>query len=243
MKKLGIVLAGWVAMSTLPASAADLAIKAAPVVAPAWSWTGFYIGINSGFSRGETRWDYVNFPTSRADQVTFGAMIGGTVGYNWQMGSWVLGVEADYDWANITGEVSCPNPLFRCSTRLDSIGTLRGRLGYSVRNLMFFVTAGGAWGDTALRSDHILNLRVPDVITDREWKGGWTAGVGLEWAPWGPNWSYKFEWLYYDLGNSLYNVDIGNVAINDISARQQGHMWRTGINYHFNWSAPVRASY
>jgi outer membrane immunogenic protein len=242
MKKLGIVLAGWVAMSTLPATAADMAVKAAPYIEPAYSWTGFYLGINSGFSRGETRWQYANFDT-RADQVTFGGLVGGTVGYNWQFGSWVAGVEGDFDWANIRGEVSCPNPFFRCSTRLDSIATFRGRLGYTVKNLMFFVTGGGAWGATELRSDHILDARVPDVITDRQWKGGYSVGAGLEWAPWGPNWSYKFEWLYYDLGSSRYNVDLGNLPVNDIHARQQGHIWRTGINYHFNLGGPVRASY
>jgi outer membrane immunogenic protein len=242
MKKLGIVLAGWVAMSTLPATAADMAVKAAPYIEPAYSWTGFYLGINSGFSRGEHRWHNPAFLT-RADQVTFGSLFGVTGGYNWQFGSWVAGVEADWDWTNISGEVSCPNAAFRCGSNLRDIGTIRGRLGYTVKNFMFFVTGGGAWADQRVFIDRLAtDTRTSE--TQNRW--GYAAGFGLEWAPWGPNWSYKFEWLYYDVGGDNYaRPGSALFAVNgsEINSRANGHMWRTGINYHFNLGGPVRASY
>ncbi len=249
MKKLGVVLAGWVAMSTLPASAADLALKAAPVVAPAWSWTGFYIGVVSGITRGEHEWRYFNnappFGGPGNDQMNWGTQLGGTVGYNWQAASWVFGVEADWSWSDVGTQVTCANigvlgvaGTLDCRSNLRDFGTARGRLGYSVRNFMFYLTGGAAWG--GLTKTELLHGTDVKVFEQSKTHFGYTAGFGLEWAPWG-NWSTKFEWLYYDLGRESYD----NAAFvgGPDRIRPSGHIFRTGINYHFNFAGPVRASY
>src|SRR5580698_1271119 len=105
MKRL--VLAGLaVAMMAGSAAAADMTPRyqqpyvKAPLYNPAYNWTGFYIGINGGGGWGNSAWDTTGgFDTS-------GGLVGGTIGYNWQLGTWVLGVEGDIDWADIKGSTA-----------------------------------------------------------------------------------------------------------------------------------------
>ena len=111
-------------------------------VPPVWSWTGFYVGINGGGGFGRS--DYATpFPSDSFD--TSGGLVGGTLGYNYQMDNVVLGVEGDIDWSNIRGSAACAGTI--CETRNDSLGTARGRLGDAFGNVMPYVTGGLAVGD------------------------------------------------------------------------------------------------
>ena len=135
------------AATTAIAAPADLARRApyypasAPVYAPLFSWTGFYIGINGGGGFGSSNWDLTGSRT------VSGGLVGGTVGYNYQFGQAVAGIEGDVDWSGINGSTSnnvCP---FGCKTSNSWLATVRGRLGYAADSFMPYVTGGAAFGN------------------------------------------------------------------------------------------------
>jgi outer membrane immunogenic protein len=221
-----------------PAVAADLGrpIYKAPVAVamPAPNWNGFYIGAQGGYAWGDTDMSlaFIEPGPLNADHRARGGLVGGTAGFNWQSGPWVFGLEGDYAWASIRGATACIGDS-TCSSRLGSFGTGRGRLGYAAGNVMLYATGGAAFGDLRLR------VNTPAAIfTVDDFRLGWTAGGGVEWL-FSPNWSAKVEGLYYDLGRETYTID----GIAPITARHSGVLVRGGINYHFNWGAPIVASY
>jgi outer membrane immunogenic protein len=109
-----------------------------------------------------------------------GGLIGGTLGYNWQRGRWVFGIEGDYAWANVAGRsLACgsnsatPHP---CGTSLDALGTFRGRIGYAVGStgsLLPYLTGGAAFGNVR-GWDSLMSASGTSV------RSGWTAGAGIE---------------------------------------------------------------
>ncbi len=96
MKKVLLVTASLIALGA-PAVAADLAArpytKAPPMVAAVYDWTGFYIGANGGWGSSRSSWDLAGFGAEGSHDAT-GGTVGGQVGYRWQAGTWVFGVEA-----------------------------------------------------------------------------------------------------------------------------------------------------
>ena len=113
------------------ATAADLSVaplyKAPPpAMAPAYNWSGFYLGINGGGGWGHSNWD------TSSDRIGLsGGLVGGTAGYTWQVGSAVLGLEGDIDWANLKGTNSSTLCPAGCSTSDTWLSTVRGRAGYA----------------------------------------------------------------------------------------------------------------
>jgi outer membrane immunogenic protein len=240
MKKLTLALATATALISGPVLAADLRMPVkAPVYAPApYNWTGFYIGIQGGGGFGDLDWTYLSvpggIPIGAADHRTRGGLVGGTVGFNWQAGSWVFGIEADYAWADISGSTPCPNPDFSCQSRLDSFGTARGRVGMAMNQVLLYATGGAAFGDQNIRTVQLLGVGVPPTGTpvngSSNFAVGWTAGGGLEWGFMG-NWSAKVEALYFDLGTDNYTVDFP--ALQTVDARHTGVVVRGGVNFRF----------
>src|SRR5690606_18132662 len=129
--------------------------------------TGFYAGIQGGYGWGESNWNFVGIDTSPD-----GWLIGGTLGYNWQAGSLVFGVEADVAWSDIKGDAAC-GP-FVCETANSWLGTARLRLGYAFDRFMPYITGGAAFGD--------VEATVVGLGNASETRFGWTAGAGLEYA-------------------------------------------------------------
>ena len=219
MKKLLLASAGILALGLVSASAADLPRhrampEKAPVYVPppAWSWTGPYIGINGGWGFGRSDFS-APFPTGSFD--TSGGLVGGTLGYNYQMdNNVVFGVEGDIDWSDIRGSAACAGTT--CETRNNWLGTARGRLGYALGNFMPYVTGGLAVGD--------IKSSIAGFGDTDETKAGWTAGGGIEAHISGP-WSAKLEYMYVDLGRG------GSVLGSD--SKFQTNIVRAGLNYKF----------
>src|SRR5690554_4792716 len=132
-----VILAGLGALAMVSmmgaANAADMARRpqAMPVKAPAYApynWTGFYVGINGGGGWGNSDW---SGPTGTSGTNISGGLVGGTIGYNWQMNQLVFGLEADLDWSNIQGSINTAPCTSSCETRNSWLGTARGRIGYA----------------------------------------------------------------------------------------------------------------
>jgi outer membrane immunogenic protein len=218
MKRL--ILAGIAALAVVTtmgaANAADISRRQvmpvkAPLYAAPYNWTGFYIGVNGGGGWGRSN---VSAPLASGDFNTSGGLVGGTLGYNYQMGQAVFGVEGDLDWTNLRGSAVCGG--FSCETRNSWLGTARGRIGYAFDRFMPFVTGGAAFGD--------IKNSVASVGDARSTKTGYALGGGLEAALSGP-WTAKVEYLYADLGRgaSLLGSD----------TRFNTNLVRAGLNYRF----------
>src|SRR6266508_3355087 len=131
------------------ASAADVPVRKAPAVpvAAAPSWNGLYVGFVAGWLRYNARWEDLEttaFGIRTFDNVD-GGTIGGTVGWNWQIfPAWVIGVEADWSWANVRGSSLCPEFAFaaQCGIKIKDVGTVRGRFGYVWGSALVYATGG-----------------------------------------------------------------------------------------------------
>jgi outer membrane immunogenic protein len=205
------------------AAAADLSTRPvapyykAPVYAPvAYNWSGFYLGINGGGGWGSSSWD------STGGFGTSGGLVGGTVGYNYQMGQAVIGLEGDIDWADINGTVTsgaCPTG---CQTSDSWLSTVRGRLGYAADRFLPYVTGGAAFGD--------IRASNPGFPGGSATNTGWTVGGGIEFAAAG-HWTAKAEYLYVDLGNFTCGIACNGVPGDAVSFRS--NILRGGLNYRF----------
>jgi outer membrane immunogenic protein len=206
------------------ATAADLSVaplyKAPPpAMAPAYNWSGFYLGINGGGGWGHSSWD-----TSATRINTSGGLVGGTAGYNWQLGNAVLGIEGDIDWANLKGTNTSTLCPLGCSTSDSWLSTVRGRAGYAFGNVLPYVTGGLAVGD--------IRAATPGFAGATNTNAGWTAGAGLEVGLTG-NWSAKAEYLYVDLGKFNCGTACNGLPTDNVSMHD--NVVRAGVNYRFDW--------
>src|SRR5215471_15550890 len=115
----------------------------APV--PVYSWSGFYIGINGGWGFGHSDWTIAGVTTGNFN--INGGLVGGTVGANWQVDSWVFGLEGDFDGSWIDGKNTSVCVAVNCETKNKWLATARGRFGFAADRVLFYLTAGGAFGD------------------------------------------------------------------------------------------------
>jgi outer membrane immunogenic protein len=186
------------------AAAADLPRGPAPYYPPPasiYSWTGPYAGLNLGY-----QWSKV---TNNVTEPS-GVAGGGQIGYNWQVGQFVLGGETDIQISG-ADDTFAPykfsNPWF---------GTLRGRAGFAINNVLLYGTAGLAYGEL---KGEFFGLGEDKTLV------GWTAGAGVEYG-FTQNWSAKLEYLYMDLGSRAY-------SITGVDNGLHSNFLRLGVNYHF----------
>ncbi|SHM34682.1 outer membrane immunogenic protein [Bradyrhizobium lablabi] len=255
------------------ANAADLKLKAPPLAeAPiAYSWSGFYLGGNVGVIWNNTSADPGSFTTTGVDFAgrqavgqfpsfntgNTGFTGGVQTGYNWQFApNWVAGIEADLDYAGLNktdtrvfaathfiGDGPIEANTESAQQRLSWLGTVRGRLGFTVldNRLLAFATGGFAYGKV---DDSIQTIGVPNGAagvlvraSSDTVRTGWTAGGGVEYA-FPNNWSAKLEYLYYDLGSRILNLNYGTVpgdAGNTLNYKfhDNGNLVRVGLNHRF----------
>jgi opacity protein-like surface antigen len=200
------------------ALAADLSTNGGLKDNPASSsgfWTGYYAGMHSGAAIGTNTVADPFGPSIFGDHVrTTGEFGGAQIGYNYQMGQLVAGVEADASWANLDGTNTCfaASAYYlsaNCHTHIDAFGTLTARLGTTVGpagSTLLYVKGGAAWENIKLESANIGGLVFDPPLegtgtSASETKWGWTVGAGLEHALTG-RWSVKVEYDYLKFGDS-----------------------------------------
>ncbi len=227
MSKLSVLLggAGIAALSIVSASASDLPSRKAPAYfveqVPIFTWTGFYVGLNAGAAiRADQTANNASYYTGfgnpsygyDASSANVAFIGGGQLGYNWQTGPLVFGVETDFDYRSGFGQGGF-------------LGTARGRLGYAFSNAwMLYATGGLAYGNTFNDNSYMFN-------SSNSMRIGYALGGGVEYAV-NRNWSIKGEYLFTDLGRS--NLSVYGLA----PPRSQSHLVRLGVNYRFNSDGP-----
>jgi outer membrane immunogenic protein len=230
MSKLSISIVAALAI-ILPgaAFAADMPVKARPMTAaPAFSWTGIYVGANAGYAWGNTTGTLFAGVPGNFD--INGGLAGGQIGGNYQFANnIVIGLEADYQWADIDG--SAATGAVVASAEVERFGTVRGRLGYAWDRWLGYVTGGYAFG---ARTN--VAFAAPAIVGSSATLDGWAAGVGVEYA-FAPNWSAKLEYLHVELDEKTFFAGVCAVP----SLCQAGadiDSVRVGLNYRFggaNW--------
>ena len=237
MKKTVLMSAIALGAMAATASAADMpargpAVAPAPYVAPVFTWTGFYVGLNAGAawhgndhcpglynynsSTGVIGSRVTAFaPACNSDNTAFTG--GVQAGFNWQMGAVVFGLEGDVNWIGNDNKRGFNNYVSNSiSYSLDGnqqsnmLGSIRGRLGWSFDRALLYVTGGAAFRNSG--SDEVIyayNAAGANVATfaanSNRNNVGWSLGGGLEWA-FTNNVSFKVEYLHsqFNRGDGIF---------------------------------------
>jgi outer membrane immunogenic protein len=217
------------------AQAADLkapAYKAPQAPVAYYNWSGFYIGGHVGGVWGDKDWLFTGPLTTTSHNVS-GFLGGGQVGFNWQVGQVVLGVEGQFSWTNADGESICPNPAARCQTELESITTVAGRLGYAWGPTLLYAKGGGAW----VREEHFVRFPANNLLDETSGsytRSGWMVGAGIEYG-FAPNWSAKVEYNFLSLNSEdlTFRRIATGAFVENARIDQDLHIVKFGINYRF----------
>jgi outer membrane immunogenic protein len=242
MKKLLYVTASLVALgAAAPASAADLAArpytKAPPMMAAIYDWSGFYIGLNGGGATSHNCWDLVGGGAEGCHDAT-GGTVGGQIGYRWQTGPVVFGVEAQGNWADFSGDnVSAVFAPDRNRTKIDAFGLFTGQIGYAWNNVLLYAKGGAAVTDS--KYDIISGVGGGVLASTSNTRWGAVVGAGLEYG-FTPNWSVGVEYdhMFMDRQNVTF---IGAAFVQTDSIKQDVDLFTARLNYKFG--GPVIAKY
>jgi outer membrane immunogenic protein len=189
-----------------------------PATVPVYNWGGIYFGLNGGYGFGNSDW--TGGAVSSGDFSTSGFLVGGTVGVNFQMDQFVLGAETDLDYAPITGDgpsTFCQN----CQTSSTWLGTTRVRAGFAADRVLFYGTAGAAYGNVQASAFDTTNTST---------EIGWTAGAGVE-AAFTDNWTARIEYLFVDLRSGSCTSACGSPPTQAVSFDE--NLIRAGIDFKF----------
>ena len=245
--RIGDHIEGWSVNAGLryqfsPESRGSIKDGPAPVVY-AYNWTGPYIGAFAGATWGSEDWS-TPFPggaTTHDHPDFMGYVAGGQVGYNWQTGRVVLGVEGDYGFTNAEGGRSCDNAgglvtgtfNFTCEAEVQRLASVTGRVGYTWGRALVYAKGGVAFGEVTAQTSQNSGLAVPPsgnpINGTTHWLTGWTVGGGMEFAL-TDRWSARAEYMHYDLGRDHFPVDSGLTA----DASTSGDTVRVGVNLHLH---------
>lgn len=245
MKRLlftGVAVASLMAASA--SFAADLPSRRYAPVAPAammpiFTWTGFYVGANAGAAFGNDRSSFIpGIGSVGTGSNSAGFTGGGGLGYNYQFGNVVVGVETDLQVANLSrnafnGAVIVPGFIPFVDRGIDWFGTARGRVGYAIDRTLLYGTGGLAYGGGGGNGCAVFGPAV--ACTNNDTRTGWTVGGGLEYAFTG-NLTAKVEGLYVNLdrNNNNFAGTLGGVPVFATGNRNEDFgVVRAGINYKF----------
>ena len=227
--------------------AADMPLKAPSLPPPAYSWTGFYVGVNGGDGWGTSSSNSnfslagTSFNLPIASQGISGWLGGFQAGYNWQTSVVVFGIEGDFDFADIEGNTACL-VVFNCNTKQDWVADFTGRLGVApMDKLLMYVKGGVAWADekysfgnsiTTGGTTFALNSSASDT------RVGAIMGMGIEYA-FLPHWSAKIEYNFIDFGTDTVAFPltttpaIAGLPTIQTQIKDTESLMKAGLNYRF----------
>jgi outer membrane immunogenic protein len=193
-------------------------------MANAAGWTGWYIGGHAGYGTAKTDVDFTDFGVSTSTSAS-SAVAGVHGGFSWHFGNWVLGGEADLDLSNMSKDASCPGGTFTCTTSIDSLSSVRVRIGPLITDdVLVYGTLGPAAG-TIETSDNT-------GAGGGETKGHGAAvvGFGVE-GMFSPKWTWRAEFLRYGLSSDTQQFSSPTQDRGDVKANV--NVVRAGFSYRF----------
>jgi outer membrane immunogenic protein len=245
----GVAAVALLLSNSIAANAADIAVPEEPIIADVFDWSGLYIGAHAGAGAiiTEGMWDEEDNASgvNLGDLSNIGGVFGGQVGFNFQTGNLVFGIEGDISWTG-WDDTAFPITTEHDTTGIgldnDFLASVRGRLGWADDNVLFYVTGGVAWfeGDLTVEDDDGCDDQCSLDISET----GGVVGAGIEWAPW-QNVTIRAEGLYYffDDDQSLCRDDNDCTGDNEkLTEADSGDFFelddalvaRLGINFLFN---------
>jgi outer membrane immunogenic protein len=180
-------------------------------------WSGFYVGAQAGYGRGEVTSTFI-LPDPD------GALAGIFAGYNAQpQPNFVVGIEADFTYSWMDGTDPCGNPSWTCETEVGWTSMVRGRAGYAVNNFLLYGSAGVAFAKLEGSTDDNLGAVYPDDDVVR----GWTVGAGVE-VEFVPNIAGRLDYRYAAFGKTDLQFDIPY-----LDTELKMHALMAGVSYMF----------
>ena len=202
-------------------------------------FAGPYIGVNAGFGRVDTKQSSPGDPSATGDDTSFTG--GGQVGYNWQCGHVVFGIESDINYVRFeanSNAISVGIVPVNFKDEINWFGTVRGRLGVTVReHALVYATGGWAYADTS----HAISVPiVPFSQKDDDFKTGWVLGGGIELVH-DVRWLLRAEALYVDLGDKTHSYSASPCGGPCGTANWEDKFWvaRLGLSYKFGVREPI----
>jgi outer membrane immunogenic protein len=254
MKTMLLGALGLVAFAFAPASAADLAARPytkafPPIVKAMYDWSGFYVGINGGWAQtGDRRsftFPFPGFPdTQFGDYNAQGGTVGGQVGYRYQAGAWVFGLEAQGNSADISGRtvnLTDPAGLATVRSKMDAFGLFTGQIGYAWNNVLLYAKGGAAVTDRNFSFFTGGNVLASSTGYETQWSP--TMGGGLEFA-FASNWSIGLEYnhIFEGIHDETFTPPAGG-GIPGFHAGGDTDMVFARLNYRFGGSVPFAGGY
>lgn len=245
MKKIFLTAASLLSL-TVGAMAADLPSRrsapVAPVFAPVFTWTGFYVGVNAGYGFGNNNNSEGAFvapfgfvPGANDNGDNSGFVGGGQIGFNYQMGQFVVGLETDLQYAdmksNRVGFIPAPGRIVSGNSGIDYFGTVRARLGFAFDRTLIYATGGFAYAGGGGNNGF-------NFVGGDDSRTGYVVGGGVEYA-FTNNITLKLEGLYVGLdggSNTAFFVTPAGVATPVVGVGKQDNEFgvvRVGLNYKF----------
>jgi len=222
-------------VATGGAFAADLP-TAPPLVPPVYgpvgdltyNWAGIYVGLNGGYGFANSTWTSSTGVTGNI--AGSGGVGGGTLGVNFQVKQFVFGLESDLDYSRLTSgktsTICSVSGFFTCQTENTWLSTVRGRAGFTLDRVLFYATAGGAFGNIQT---------IADGVSSASTQAGWTVGAGVEIAVAQWNWTAKLEFLYVDLRNGSCTTVCFSPPGPAFNVSLTDGLVRGGLNYKFSF--------
>jgi outer membrane immunogenic protein len=210
------------------------------VIVPLFKWTGCYVGGNVGGVWAMNDWNDAILGDFGSGSAA-GAIGGLQAGCNYQVGSWVFGIQGDYDWTNVNNSNPVPLfPLVSDQTQIKSLGSITGRIGNTFfgpqSHFLGYVKAGGAWE----QGNFSFQVGSFPVTTATATQGGWTVGIGAEYAFPSLTWLTGFvEYDYYRFGNSnpgpllVCAPAVCGFAASNIGITSNVNVVKVGLNFKF----------
>jgi len=220
---------------SMGANAADMRPASPPAqvyVPPPFTWTGFYLGGNFGGAWASTTLTD-NLTGASATGNLAGWLGGGQVGFNYQTGSFVWGVEGTFDWSSLNsttgGIITAAGPALQVAANTQWLTTAAARFGFAADRTLFYGKAGGGWvGNNAT----VTNLATGASASSSNTNSGWLLGAGVEYA-FTPNWTVKAEYDYLGLSGWTAVSPVG--VVDTVNVKRQVNIVTAGINYKFGW--------
>jgi len=224
------------------ASAADMPMKARPMMTPVYNWAGCYIGGHAGAGWVKSGWTNTASTAAFGDmapgdslgQTNSGFVGGGQLGCNYQVNQWVFGIEGTFSGTSITGDLTDQtfgtlDDVF--TTKINSIATVTGRIGYAFNNWLPYIKGGYAGADVKFSVSDTVGINQGSG-SQTNWHNGWTLGGGLEYGL-TPNWIVGIEYDYIYLNTKSYNVTGASAGVYTFDVRPRISQLLARVSYKF----------